>query len=160
MHLSTNCKVNLRLIVGDWTCSILFVWLCDILCDKLSYWCINHLLYYFRWLLTGILDVFGIVYMYWLEIRYLYSKTCVKRTLQKRQKNGFQDQSSLNAGQKYCRMLQEEHSAILLTFIKLHVPIIIKIFLVYLWVAVLHGLYCACKQPIKYQESTYRSMCT
>ena len=36
---------------------------------------------------------------------------------------GFQYQLSLNAGQKYCRML---HSAILLTFIKL--PFVIKIF--------------------------------
>ena len=35
-------------------------------------------------------------------------------------KNGFQDGSLLNAGQKYCRM---EHSAILLTFIKLRVVI-------------------------------------
>ena len=34
-------------------------------------------------------------------------------------KIGFQGQLSLNAGQKYCRMLQGEHSAILLTFIKL-----------------------------------------
>ena len=34
------------------------------------------------------------------------------------------DQLSLNAGQKYCRMLQGEHSAILLTFIKL--PFVIK----------------------------------
>ena len=32
----------------------------------------------------------------------------------------------LNAGQKYCRMLQVEHSAILSTFIKL--PFVIKIF--------------------------------
>ena len=32
----------------------------------------------------------------------------------------------LNAGQKYCRMLQGEHSVILLTFIKL--PFVIKIF--------------------------------
>ena len=32
----------------------------------------------------------------------------------------------LNAGQKYCRMLQGEHSAILLNFIKL--PFVIKIF--------------------------------
>ena len=32
---------------------------------------------------------------------------------------GFQDQLSLNAGQMYCRMLQGEHSAILLTFIRL-----------------------------------------
>ena len=32
---------------------------------------------------------------------------------------GSQDQLSLNAGQKYCRMLPLEHSAILLTFVKL-----------------------------------------
>ena len=42
---------------------------------------------------------------------------------QRRQKLGFQDRLSLNAGQKYCRML--EHSAILSTFIKL--PFVIKI---------------------------------
>ena len=34
-----------------------------------------------------------------------YSKTCVKWPLSKRAKIGFQDQLSLNAGQKYCRML-------------------------------------------------------
>ena len=55
-----------------------------------------------------------------------YSKTCVKWPLSKRQKIGFQDQLSLNAGQKYYRMLQGEHSAILSTFIKL--PFVIKIF--------------------------------
>ena len=38
---------------------------------------------------------------------------------------------SLNAGQKYCRMLQREHSAILLTFIKL--PFVIKIFVLYIF---------------------------
>ena len=57
----------------------------------------------------------------------MYSKICVKRPLSKRPKIGFQDQLSLNAGQKYCRMLQGEHSAILLTFIKL--PFVIKIFI-------------------------------
>ena len=41
-------------------------------------------------------------------------------------KIGFQDQLSLNAGQKYCRMFQVEHSAILPTCIKL--PFVIKIF--------------------------------
>ena len=41
-------------------------------------------------------------------------------------KIGFQYQLSLNAGQKYCRMLQREHSAILSTFIKL--PFSIKTF--------------------------------
>ena len=55
-----------------------------------------------------------------------YSKICVKRPLSKRPKIGFQDQLSLNTGQKYCRMLQGEHSAILSTFIKL--PFVIKIF--------------------------------
>ena len=55
-----------------------------------------------------------------------YSKDCVKRPLSKRPKIGFQDQLSLNAGQKYCRMLQGEHSAILSTFIKL--PFVIKSF--------------------------------
>ena len=55
-----------------------------------------------------------------------YSKTCVNRPLSKRQKIGFQDQLSLYAGQKYCRMLQGEHFAMLLTFIKL--PFVIKIF--------------------------------
>ena len=55
-----------------------------------------------------------------------YSKTCVKRPLSKRQKIGFKDQLLLNASQKYCRMLQGEHSEILLTLIKL--PFVIKIF--------------------------------
>ena len=55
-----------------------------------------------------------------------YSKTCLKRPLKKKTKIGFQDQLWLNAGQKYCRMLQWEHSAILSTFIKL--PFVIKIF--------------------------------
>ena len=45
-----------------------------------------------------------------------YSKTCVKWPLSIRPKSGFQDQLSLNAGQKYC---QGVHSAILLTFIRL-----------------------------------------
>ena len=56
----------------------------------------------------------------------IYNITCVKRPHSKRQKIGFQYQLSLNAGQKYCRMFQWEHSAILSTFIKL--PFVIKIF--------------------------------
>ena len=56
----------------------------------------------------------------------LYSKTCLKRPLKKKTKIDFQDQLSLSAGQKYCRMLQGEHFAILLIFIKL--PFVIKIF--------------------------------
>ena len=42
----------------------------------------------------------------------------------------------LNAGQKYCRMLQGEHSALLLTYIKLQ--------FVYFWGAVLHKFYWTC----------------
>ena len=56
-----------------------------------------------------------------------YNKICVKRPLSKRPKFGFQDRLSLNAGQKYCRM--PEHSAILLTFIKLQ--FVIKTFVLY-----------------------------
>ena len=33
---------------------------------------------------------------------HVYSKTCVKRPFSKRPKISFQDQLSLNAGQKYC----------------------------------------------------------
>ena len=55
-----------------------------------------------------------------------YSITCVNQQLSKRPKIGFQDQLSLNAGQKYCRMLQVEYSAIFSTYIKL--PIVINIF--------------------------------
>ena len=59
----------------------------------------------------------------------MYGKTCVKWSLSKRPKIGFQDQLSLNAGHKYCRVLQ--HSAILLTFIKL--LFVIKIFVLYIF---------------------------
>ena len=59
---------------------------------------------------------------------YVYSKTYIKRPLKKNTKNGFQYRLSLNAGQKYCRMLQGERSATLSTFIKLHVPFSIKTF--------------------------------
>ena len=55
-----------------------------------------------------------------------YSKNCVKRPLSERPKIGFYDQLLLNAGQRYCRMLQGEHSGILSTFIKL--PFVIKTF--------------------------------
>ena len=37
----------------------------------------------------------------------LTNKTCLKRSLKRRPKMGFQDQLPLNAGQKCCRMLQE-----------------------------------------------------
>ena len=50
----------------------------------------------------------------------------VKWPLSERIQISFQDQSSLNAGQKYCRMLQGEHSAIRLACIKL--SFVIKIF--------------------------------
>ena len=53
----------------------------------------------------------------------VYSKTYVKRPLSKTPKIGFPDHLSLYEGQKYCRMLQGEHSAILLTFIKLTIVV-------------------------------------
>ena len=53
-------------------------------------------------------------------------KNLCKTPLSKGPKFGFQDQISLNAGQMYCRVLQGEHAAILLTFSKLQ--FVIKIF--------------------------------
>ena len=42
-----------------------------------------------------------------LFLKRRYSKTCLKRPLKKNTKYWFEDQLSLNAGQNYCRMLQE-----------------------------------------------------
>ena len=49
----------------------------------------------------------------------------------RRPKIGFEDGLTLNAGKKYCRMLQGEHSAILVTFIQL--PFVIKIYVLYIF---------------------------
>ena len=80
-----------------------------------------------------------------------YSKTCVKRPLSKRPKidTTFQDQLSLDAGQKYCRMLKGEHSAILLTFIKL--PFVIKIFVL----SILSG---SLRQVLLYSYYTFQEI--
>ena len=61
----------------------------------------------------------------------MFTKVYSKTATLKKTKKGFQDGLSLNAGQKYCRMLQREHSATLLTFIKL--PVVIKIFVGAQW---------------------------
>ena len=59
----------------------------------------------------------------------------------KRQKINFEDQLSLNTGQKYCRMLQGKHYAILSTFIKLSV--VIKIFVLSIFDLPFYtGFYC------------------
>ena len=94
----------------------------------------------------------------------VYSKTCVKQPLKNRPQIGFQCQLSLNASKKYCRMIQGEHSAIpltftlehsaiLLTFIKL--PFVIKIFVlsIFEWpfyagfTGHVHVLYCKPLRP-------------
>ena len=69
----------------------------------------------------------------------IYCKNCVKRPLSEIQKLGFQDQLSLNAGQKIQNAARGalKHSASLSTFIEL--PFIIKIFVLSILVAVLHG---------------------
>ena len=63
----------------------------------------------------------------------IYNKTCLQRPLKKNKKIGFQYQLSLNAGQKYCRMLQGEHSAILLTSIKLSFSITTLVLSIFKW---------------------------
>ena len=61
------------------------------------------------------------------EGTYQYSKTLSLVATQKKEtKIGLKDRLSLNADQKYCGMLQGEHSAILSRFIKL--PFVLKIF--------------------------------
>ena len=67
-------------------------------------------------------------------------KAGLKRSLKR------EDQLSLNAGQKYCRMLQGEHSAILLTSIKL--PFAIKIFVLYFLSGCLRHVLLYWQQPI------------
>ena len=57
------------------------------------------------------------------KLKVQHTVTLCKTAPLKKTKNVFQNQLSLNAGQKYCRMLQREHSAILSTFIKLPVGI-------------------------------------
>ena len=79
--------------------------------------------------------------------------TCVKRLLSKRPKIGFQDILSLNACQKYCRMLQGEHSAILSTFIKL--PIVIKVFVLSFFTVPSSILIRWAKNPSKHWKVTY-----
>ena len=62
------------------------------------------------------------------SISSLYSKTCLLRPLNKKTNIDFQHRLTLNAGQKYCRMHQGEHYAILSTFIKL--PFVFKTFVI------------------------------
>ena len=52
------------------------------------------------------------------KIKYMYSKTCVKRPLINKQNKDLNDKWQLNEGQKYCRMLPLEHSAMLLISIE------------------------------------------
>ena len=49
----------------------------------------------------------------------IYSETFVNGHIKEDRKLVFNKTLSLSAGQKYCRMLQGEHSAIPLTFVKL-----------------------------------------
>ena len=59
------------------------------------------------------------------------SRSTVKPVNQKEDQNSFQVRLFLNAGLKHCRMLQGEHSAILLTFVKL--PFVIRIFVLFIF---------------------------
>ena len=52
------------------------------------------------------------------HLGHMYSKTCLKWPLKNRQNRDLNDKWQPNTGQKYCRMLPLEHSAILLTCIK------------------------------------------
>ena len=64
---------------------------------------------------------------------YSQTSSTVLLPLSKRPNIGFQDQSLLNAGLMYCRMLQGEHSAKLSTFIKLPYVIYIFVLSIFEW---------------------------
>ena len=88
------------------------------MCQTWSNWTLNLNMYIFVLEMISSFQEVGL-------LPFNYSKACVKWLLSKRPKIDFKDQLLLNTGQKYCRMLQGEHSAILSTFIKL--PCVIKI---------------------------------
>ena len=67
--------------------------------------------------------------------RQMFSKTCLTVTL-KTTENWFsrpKDQVSLNAGQKYCRVLEGAHSALLSTFNKLQFVIRTYVLSIFDW---------------------------
>ena len=65
--------------------------------------------------------------------RLVYTVKPAKTATLKKTKNGFQDQLLLNAGQKYSKLLQREHSAILLTFIRQQVDIKTSVLSIFKW---------------------------
>ena len=73
------------------------------------------------------------------------AQTCVKQPLSIKTIKCFSIKLSLNAGQKYCRMLQRKHTAILSTFIKLLV--VIKAICIFEWPFTQVLLYCQFSHP-------------
>ena len=67
---------------------------------------------------TEIVTLSSEQYVYLFRNKKRYGKTCLKRPLKKRQNKDINDKWQLNEGLKSCRMLQGEHSAILLACIK------------------------------------------
>ena len=101
---------EMNVILGAQT---ILIWTYDIVCN-ISYQCIQV--------------VEKTVNSYYKgKKKYVYTvKPAISGHSKRRPKIGFQERLSLNAGQKYCRMLQESISAVLLTFIKL--PFVFKTF--------------------------------
>ena len=87
--------------------------------------------------------VFGVRFLPFLCIYVINAKILctIKRPISKRPNSGFHHRLLLNAGQKYCRMLPLEHSAILSTFIKL--PSVIKTFVLSISEWPFYTFYCS-----------------
>ena len=84
----------------------------------------------FCFLLYIISGIYCIIFWFYTKYRYTTTiKSVLSGHSKRRPKIGFQDRLSLNAGQKCCRMLQGEHSAILSTFIKLPLRSLFCLFL-------------------------------
>ena len=88
-----------------------------------------------QWIITQQFTAGADLFLKWNgRSDYIYT---VKHVLSGHSKNtpkvGFRNRLLLNAGQKYCRMLQGEHSAILSTFIKLTIVIKICVLSIFEW---------------------------
>ena len=83
----------------------------------------------------------------------------------KKTKNGFKDRLSLNAGQKYCRMLQREHSAYFRASLSYQLSLspLFFLFLNGRFTQVLHPFYCILSHVQMYKHglpvnTTYTSL--
>ena len=114
--LSQTCMVlntNTGRVYRPKDCERLVLYLKDINLPKPDKWGTCQMIAFLQQVYSSNTDIMQQTLLFYpkfsdfLSPYYVYSKTCLRRSLKKRPKIGFQDWLSLNAGQKYCRMLQQ-----------------------------------------------------